>query len=452
MRKIFLPLLFLVGSVPALAQWQPVGNPVPINTRLFNAQLDPIDAQTAWFVNSTLFVAPPSIQISRTIDGGQTWQNISPAAPAVGRYRFGVLEAFDAQHSWVIIEHTTGAGTGVTDALELHYTSNWGSTWTLRPLPTPTTQLGQLRFFSLTEGILVNPATGTLHRTTDGGLTWQLQSTMPVLPTGQRLGQLREISGMIWTTIYNEFRTPVGFWASTDRGFTWRTQALPVISGYSEVVFRDVQHALLPAPGLVNAMLSSTDGGLTWQNATPPPFSPLPIGTLTAIPGTRTYIAGYRYYGPIQALGSGAAVTYDDGQTWTSLGSSSNGYLTIQFTAPDAGWYVRAYIEPAVEDTWYDGTGRYVGSPLATRATSAQVITADIFPNPSASGVFTVRLPATAGPVSAVRVLDALGRVVYQAASLSANQRLDLSRQPKGVYSLEMQTSSGVVRRKLLVQ
>ncbi|WP_169515074.1 T9SS type A sorting domain-containing protein [Hymenobacter norwichensis] len=171
---------------------------------------------------------------------------------------------------------------------------------------------------------------------------------------------------------------------------------------------------------------------------------------MTAIPGTRAYIAGAENWIGFTRT-NGSAVTYDDGQTWTIL-ESNNSYLSIQFTSPDAGWHIRASF---AAPTWwyeYEGIGRYVGRPLAARAASTPVVAADVFPNPSPSGTFTVQLPTTAGPISHVRVLDALGRSIYQAAALPADKRLDLSQQSKGVYSLEVQTSTGVVRRKLLVK
>ncbi|MDF7810801.1 T9SS type A sorting domain-containing protein [Hymenobacter sp. YC55] len=300
-----------------------------------------------------------------------------------------------------------------------------------------------LHFFSLTEGVVLDRVSGALYRTTDGGISWQLQSTTPVLSAGQFLLSMREASGVLWANVYNVQVQPVAFWASTDRGLTWRSQSIPVAP--SGVVFRDAQHALLPTPQ--GGMLSSTDGGLTWQNATAPPFR---LGPLTPIPGTRAYIAGAEHWIGI-ASDKGSAVTYDDGQTWTIL-ESTNSYQTIQFTAPDAGWHLRASF--AAPTTWYEyeGIGRYVGNPLANRAANTSALQLEVFPNPSASGSFTLQLPTAAGRVNNVRVFDTLGRTVYHASALPADQRLDLSQQLKGLYSLEVQTDAGLLRSKVLIE
>lgn len=436
MRKnLLLPLLTL-STLPASAQWQAVSNPVPINSPLINAQLDAIDAQTAWFINSS----PSTTQFSRTVDGGQTWQNVGLTSSGAS-YTTNTLEAIDALHAWVIMSRTTTSTTNPT--LELYHTADGGATWMLRALPAVTNPTGMLHFFSLTEGIVLDRASGALYRTIDGGISWQLQSTTPTLSAGQFLLGMREASGVVWANVYNVQAQPVAFWASTDRGLTWRSQSIPVAP--SGVVFRDAQHALLSTPQ--GGMLSSTDGGLTWQNATAPPFR---LGPLTAVPGTRAYVAGAEHWIGI-ASDKGSAVTYDDGQTWTML-ESTNSYQTILFTSPNVGWHLRASF--AAPTVWYEyeGIGRYVGGPLANRAANKSAIRLEVFPNPSTSGSFTLRLPTAAGHVNDVRVVDALGRTVYHTSALPTDQRLDLSQQPKGLYSLQLQTDDGLVRSRLLIE
>ncbi|AII50647.1 hypothetical protein N008_01440 [Hymenobacter sp. APR13] len=106
---------------------------------------------------------------------------------------------------------------------------------------------------------------------------------------------------------------------------------------------------------------------------------------------------------------------------------------------------------PAAEDFSYEGMARYTGLPLATRS-SRQLAAVEAFPNPSTTGFVTVKLPAGSGQVRGVRVLDALGRAVYQATALPADQRLDLRQPGPGTYTLEIQTDAGTLRRQLLLQ
>jgi hypothetical protein len=125
--------------------------------------------------------------------------------------------------------------------------------------------------------------------------------------------------------------------------------------------------------------------------------------------------------------------------------------MAIQFTSPTSGWQALSTIVPAAEGFQYEGMTRYTGLPLAARS-SRQSAALDAFPNPSTTGFVTVKLPTGSGHVRAVRVLDALGRLVYQVAALPADQRLDLRQQSHGTYTLEIQTDTGTLRRQLLLQ
>ncbi|MBG8555580.1 T9SS type A sorting domain-containing protein [Hymenobacter guriensis] len=445
MRSLFLFLLFICGHIAVQAQWQAASNPVSVGTELFGAHLVPVDAQVAWFANTSYFAAPFTTLLSRTTDGGKTWQNVGPAAPAAGRFTRSVVEAVDSQHAWVINEHTEVSSSPVA---KLYYTSDGGASWTQRPLPEVTVSPKMLHFSTLMDGLLLDIPTGRLYRTTDGGQTWNSQTTFPVLPAGQVLSSLHTAEGILWVTVYTTHGKPLAVCLSTDRGNSWQARALPTnASIYGEVVFRDAQHALLSSFSQ-EPFQATTDGGLTWQNAANPPVK---TDVLTTVPGSRAYIAGARVYGGgITSAAKGSAITYDEGQTWTSL-ESTNSYLSIQFTSPTAGWQVLSTIVPAVESLEYLGIAHYTGTTLAIRPTQ-QSFVLDLFPNPSTTGYITMQLPTSTGAVKAIRVIDMMGRVVYQAAILPIDKQLNLSKQPKGNYLLEIQTQAGFTRRQLLLQ
>lgn len=439
MRKIVLPLLCVLGSLPALAQWQPVSPPTGMNSQLFYCQLDAIDGQTAWVLNNSL--PPYDIRIWRTSNGGQSWQSMGPAAPANGPFTFGVIEALDTQRVWLLLQPTN------SQEMELYYTADGGQTWTLRSQLNVATGPGQMRFFSATEGLLFVGQAGRTLRTTDGGQTWQPLTRTPPLTPNQHLGELGQAPGLLWSNILNQSGQPVGFCVSTDQGLTWRSQTMPV-GASGGVVFRDALHGLLPT--FAGGMVATADGGQTWTPATRPPIQFGLLPALTAVPGSRAYVAGaYAVNGIASAKGS--AVSTDDGQTWTTL-ETTNSYVAMQFSAPDAGWCIQAERFRTNPNYIYQGIGRYTGPALVTASQSVRAtVPAEAYPNPSPDGLFTLRLPTAAG-VRAVRVLDGLGRLVYQAPALPADQRLDLSRLPKGLYSLEVQTTAGLVRRQLLTR
>lgn len=439
MRQLLLSLLCGLSSTAALAQWQPVSTPTGMGTEVVYGQLDAIDGQTAWVINNSL--PPYNIRIWRTTDGGQSWQSTIPTAPANAQFTNGVLEALDAQHAWVLMQYTNSTQT------ELHYTADGGQTWTRQVQLYGGCNAGQLRFFNPTDGLMLSGIGGPMLRTTNGGRTWQ-SIPGPTLRPGEHLGELQQAPGLLWSTVFTQFDQPVGLCLSTDQGQTWRLQALPT-DALGGPVFRDALHALLPTSQ--GGMRATADGGQTWTPTGRPTFQLGLFGSLVAVPGSRTYVAGAHAITGI-ASARGSAISTDDGQTWTPL-ETTNSYLTIRFTAPDAGWYVRAEVFNGMRYQYlYQAVGRYAGPTLVTASAPARAaVPADVFPNPSADGHFTLRLPATSR-VRSVRVLDALGRPVYQSPSLPADQRLDLSRQPKGLYALEIQTDAGLVRRKLVWQ
>jgi Secretion system C-terminal sorting domain len=89
--------------------------------------------------------------------------------------------------------------------------------------------------------------------------------------------------------------------------------------------------------------------------------------------------------------------------------------------------------------------GRPVGLPPVAAPPAVSV-----FPNPSASGHFTVQTSAAATGAQ-LTVLDATGRTVWRGAASEAQTRVDLSRHPGGVYLLRLTWPDGrAVSKKLL--
>jgi hypothetical protein len=104
-------------------------------------------------------------------------------------------------------------------------------------------------------------------------------------------------------------------------------------------------------------------------------------------------------------------------------------------------------------------TGRFelVFSPQAALATAPAALAAQVgvYPNPATTTAF-VELPAALGRVAVpAELVDALGRTVRTQslpAQGAAAHRLDLGGLATGVYTLHLNTASGVVVKKLVVQ
>lgn len=94
------------------------------------------------------------------------------------------------------------------------------------------------------------------------------------------------------------------------------------------------------------------------------------------------------------------------------------------------------------------------GIVAATRDAQLQAAVS-VYPNPSASGRFTLDAAQEPALLAApLTVTDALGRVVLRQAVASAAGRrvVDLGQRPAGVYSLRLDTPRGPVVHQLLIQ
>jgi hypothetical protein len=105
------------------------------------------------------------------------------------------------------------------------------------------------------------------------------------------------------------------------------------------------------------------------------------------------------------------------------------------------------------------GTALYVDnislSGTATATQHAQLQAAvSVYPNPSAGGTFQLSSTKPELLAAAFTVTDATGRVVQrsEAARPATTRTVDLSRQPAGLYALQLHTAQGLVMRKLVVQ
>jgi hypothetical protein len=75
----------------------------------------------------------------------------------------------------------------------------------------------------------------------------------------------------------------------------------------------------------------------------------------------------------------------------------------------------------------------------------------DLFPNPSSTGKFTLTL-ASQGSVSAISVLNTLGRTVFQAPVTGLQTVFDLSGNAPGMYFVQLHTDAGVVTDKVVIR
>ena len=72
-----------------------------------------------------------------------------------------------------------------------------------------------------------------------------------------------------------------------------------------------------------------------------------------------------------------------------------------------------------------------------------------VVPNPIVSS-FEIQFKDTISSTFGLRVFDSLGKLVFNAAQLNANSKIDVSSWKNGIYFLEIQTVEGIIQKKII--
>jgi photosystem II stability/assembly factor-like uncharacterized protein len=193
-----------------------------------------LDANNGWGIASN-----DSGYILRTVDGGTTWLNATP----VGLTGIGLsttLSILDVNTVWVLVPNAdffTGT---------LYRTSDGGISWTSYPVPFGG---GSIKFLDSNTGrVLADRGAGAgsqsveMFQTSDGGATWlsvfNNDPTRPDSSNSLPLGGIK--NGMTfldantgWVTGTRPVDGDIYLFVTHDGGISWEQQAIPVPASYS---------------------------------------------------------------------------------------------------------------------------------------------------------------------------------------------------------------------------
>lgn len=232
--------------------------------------------------------------VLRTVDGGRTWQNVSP--PDTAALQFRDIEAFDANRAVAL---SIGAG---TDS-RVYRTEDGGRTWaeTFRN-DEPQAFYDCMAFFDRRHGLAMSdPVDGRFRilATEDGGRSWQVlpPDGMPEALPGEAgfaaSGQCLVASGGrdVWLASGGAERARV--FHSRDRGRTWTVADAPIPAGDPArgvfgLAFRD-RHRGIAVGGDYRPEQQSPSAARPRVTAAPPGTPPplparLPVGRHLASP------------------------------------------------------------------------------------------------------------------------------------------------------------------------
>lgn len=268
-----------------------------------------------------------SAKIYATADGGRTWvlrsqanyQNPGGTGPAPAAPPAGIVPFVGEKTGLSFSGLDTGWLTGLSNAggtAYLYATHDGGRDWQRVNLPVPAADgsavisVSPPAFFSKSVGLL--PVTFTvapdrlshaLYATSDGGQTWSGPYEVP--GKGQR-------GALSWSFVAADRGTVqlgTNAWKTTDGGLDWAERVTPIVADVA-------------APPLVNIHMSTVQNG--WALSQP------------------------------DSSGPRLLTTSDGGQTWndvTPAGVSSQAELLADFQSPNLGWV--AALRPDVSVTVY---------------------------------------------------------------------------------------------------
>ncbi len=331
--RIVVPVLSLFASVAAAVASQGAWTPLQSGVTATFRGVSAVSADVAWASGSRGTVL-------RTLDGGATWQNVSP--PGVATLDFRDIEAIDARTAYVL-----SIGNG--DASRILKTTDGGASWVTQFMsPDADAFFDAMAFWDVDHGIAFSDSANGQFRiitTADGGRTWRRVPLAALPPALDNEGAFAGSGTNI--AVWGDRHVWIGTGAaatsrvlrSADRGETWAIADTPIPSGASwgifSVAFRDALHGIVVGGDYSKVDLAldnvamTDDGGVSWH------LAPGAGGFRSVV----TYLPDVA--GPtLLALGpSGSDVSVDDGRTWTPVPTPVQGLHTYSHArGTSVGW------------------------------------------------------------------------------------------------------------------
>jgi photosystem II stability/assembly factor-like uncharacterized protein len=313
------------GSISAQGTWTLLTSGVTATFRGVSA----VDANVVWVSGSRGTVL-------RSLDGGATWQNVSP--PGLNALDFRDVDAMDAKTAYILSIGNGGAS-------RILKTVDGGATWseTFKNLDADGF-FDAMAFWDKDHGIAVSDSSKGLFRiitTADGGGTWTRvdPATLPAALDNEGAFAASGTNIAVWGDRHVWIGTGAAARArvlrSTDRGKTWAIADTPIPGGNSagiySIAFKDALHGIVVGGDYAKEDLAldnvavTDDGGKTWK------LAPGGAGGVGGFRSVVTYFPAAN--GPMLiALGpSGADISHDNGKTWTASPTPVRGLHTFSF-------------------------------------------------------------------------------------------------------------------------
>ena len=403
MKNYYLFLLILLGTGKAHSQW--VDMPVPASYHLYAVET---------ITDDIVFAGGYGGSLVRTGNAGSTWESIS-----IGSSNWiNEIHFTSAANGWI------ATSSGSSNPAQILKSTDGGLTWTsvrdieeYSSMSWPTPQIGYFGTWS-----------GTIVKTTDTGQTWTILN----LATTDNVPQVQFLD------------TQTGFAVSTDSymhrtsdgGATWEKIYVP---GVRRVFFHDANNGIcINAYGEIGR---TTDGGSTftyWQT----PFNNYKLLGMNFSSPMRGYVVGGLDCANGNCITKPVILTTNDGGvTWYNdlnhnLLGMERGFYDIDCT-PNGTPFIAGSDALVLKNTAFAETPELSGE-------SSLIVS----PNPN-SGKFSIDLPSNAEYLRIHSTTGEL--VYERSTEQQKNLEIDIQSMKAGVYFLSLEMNDGTSQTEKLI-
>ncbi len=314
---IFSISFYLFSTTIVYSQWQTVRNAGG------NSAIDAIDANCAVFIEDYNSFHPG---IYRTLDGGTTWENISPPDYSIGT-RGVDIDMIDSLAIW----YCDRKG-------QILHTSDGGKNWKIQFYePALSDYMNYIEMFDKFNGIAMGDAISPSNyarvlKTSDGGETWLLANYSEIGgwsgDNWRRIDFVNPNTGYFFTSGLN----PQQLYKTTNQCVNWTPVEKP-ISHVEVLKFNDSNLGFIYSQ---NNLSKTSDGGNSWETTK--------VGSggwgldieISQINPSIVMLAGTNFL----------SMSTDTGNTWKQLNSQENNFYDFRdvvITSDSAVWVLGYY-------------------------------------------------------------------------------------------------------------
>lgn len=355
----------------------------------------------------------------KTINGGASWTCIDSINFSYPEKLFFITP----QKGWTL------RGTAAT----VRITTDGGLTWTNSQPPNYI--LNDFCFVNQNSGWGID-ATGKILSTTDGGIHWQIDTS---LTSGNQFFSIHFSDSLNGWAIGSSGINTNLIWNTIDGGDNWQQKysdtASHFYAPYYKIFSTDINHAWFA--GNKNKIIRTNDGGNTWL--TTPIFTSnyLYNNQILFFADTLTGYCGGQYLGSDILL-----KTTDGGISWTTqLQNNGTSINDICYVDSSHIWVAGL---PSLVAVYRDGL------PTAINALNSAESGIEIFPNPS-QNKFTIK-NISSDKNTLLEIFNPLGMVIYSEKLNGKNECVVQGKFGKGIYFVRVSDGEKSVVRKVVIE